>query len=123
MDGEVDSVHVGLDRGEGHASGLSMNLCAVTVAGTVLAGAFAGGNSYYLEELFSAVLLFALVALPLLVLAFSLAMVKAGAERGMAWAKTRATELAASLPEAAQASQQRLFLASPRLFTTFPVAE
>lgn len=84
MDGEVDSVDVGIDRGEGRAPGLSTNLCAITVVGTVLAGAFAGGNSYYLEELFSALLLFSLVVLPLLALAFSLAVVEAGVEHGMA---------------------------------------
>jgi len=94
---EVDSADVNLNRGEGLAPGLSMNMCAEMVAGTVLEGAFAGWNSYYLEELFSALLLFALVALPLLALAFSLAMVEAGAERGMPWAKARSGELAAPL--------------------------
>jgi hypothetical protein len=107
---EVDSINVGFDGGEGLAPGLSMNRCAVMVAGTVLAGAFAGGNSYYCEELLSALVLFALVALPLLALAFSLAMVEAGAERGMPWAKARSGELAASLRCLAQAGRQRLLL-------------
>ena len=123
MDVEVDSVNVGVDRYEGCAPGHSMNRCAITVAGAVLAGAFAGWNSYYLEELFSGLLLFALVALPLLGLAFSLAMVEAGAGRGMPWVKTRAGELAASLRSLAEASRQRLLLAPPRLFNPLPVAD
>jgi hypothetical protein len=107
---EIDSVDVNLNRGKGRAPWLSMNVCAIIIAGTVLAGAFAGGNSYYIEEQFSALVLFALVALPLLALAFSLAMVGAGAERGKPWAKARSVELAASLRRLAQAGRQRLLL-------------
>jgi hypothetical protein len=110
MNVEVDSVDVGLDRGERHPPGLSMNMCAAIIAGTVLAGAFAGGNSYYLEELFSALLLFALVALPLLALVFCLVMVEAGAESRIPWAKARSLELTAWLRCLAQARGQHLFL-------------
>jgi hypothetical protein len=107
---EVDLADVNLNRAKGRAPGPSMNVSAVIIAGTVLAGAFAGGNSYYLEEQFSALVLFALVALPLLTLAFCLAVVGAGAERGMAWAKARSVELAASLRRLTQASRQRPLL-------------
>jgi hypothetical protein len=106
----VDSVDLNLNRDEGRAPGLSMNVCAAILAGTVLAGAFAGGNSYYLEEQFSALVLFALVALPLLALSFCLAVVGAGAERGMPWAKARSVELASWPWCLAQASRQHPFL-------------
>jgi hypothetical protein len=108
MGAVVDSVDLNLERPKGPASGFSMNMCAVFLAGAILSGAFAGWNSYYFEELFSALLLFALVALPLLALAFTLAVAEAGAERGMPWAKARTGELAASLRCLAQTSRQRL---------------
>lgn len=78
------------------------------IAGTVLGGAFAGWHYYYFEELFSALVLFTLIAIPLLVLSFFLAMAEVESERGMAWAEERTGELSGTLKRVAHESRELL---------------
>lgn len=84
-----------------------MNKTGLLVAGTVLTGAFVGSHFFYFEEMFSALLIFAVIALPLLVLAFAFALLEAGSERAMTWTEARTEASVVSLRHLVQQSRQR----------------
>jgi hypothetical protein len=81
---------------------------SVVAVSVVLSGAIIGWNFYYFQEALSALVLFALVFLPLLALAFGLAMAEAARERGMAWVETRAKPLAGSARRLTRSGRQWL---------------
>jgi hypothetical protein len=66
-----------------------MDRKSAVVAGVVLAGAILGRYFYYFQEALSALLLFALIFLPLLLLAFVLALAGRAGERAIAWLEAR----------------------------------